>query len=343
MRPTTTDRTKDRGQKAEDGASVLDPLFSLLSSVLRLLLRSEQPYYALRTRNYALRTVPYTTLVTPALLLDHLDDPDWVVVDCRFSLEDSERGRRDFLQAHIPGAVYAHLDRDLSGPVVAGRTGRHPLPDPAALADLLSGWGIGPGVQVVAYDDRGGAFAARLWWMLGWLGHDAAAVLDGGWPAWQQAGYPARSGAAQPVPRIFSPQLRPERAVEAEAVEAEAVEAARQDAAACLLDARAEARFRGEHEPIDPVAGHIPGARSAPFSDNLDAEGRFLPPEALRARFEALLAGTAPEGVVSYCGSGVTAAHNLLALAHAGLHGARLYPGSWSEWITDPQRPVEKT
>ncbi|GIV61135.1 MAG: putative 3-mercaptopyruvate sulfurtransferase [Rhodothermaceae bacterium] len=259
------------------------------------------------------------------------------MVDCRFSLQDPERGRRAYREAHIPGAVYAHLDDDLSGPVVPGRTGRHPWPDPDALAATLSAFGIDETVQVVAYDDAGGAIAARLWGLLTWLGHDAVAVLDGGWPAWQRAGYPVRGGEERRPPRRFVPRPRPGLLVTAGDVER-----VRQDPAWRLLDARAPERFRGEHEPIDPVAGHIPGAVSAPFAGNLDDGGRFLPPETLRARYATLLGEVPPERVVCYCGSGVTANHVRLAMAHAGLGLPRLYPGSWSEWITDPARPVAR-
>ncbi len=278
----------------------------------------------------------HTTLIAPAVLHAHRDDPAWAVVDCRFSLADTERGRRAYREAHIPGAVYAHLDDDLSGLIVPGVTGRHPLPDGETLAQTLSNWGIGAGVQVAAYDDFGGGIAARLWWMLRWMGHDAVAVLDGGFPAWQRLDLPTRSGDEMRPPRRFMPQPRP-----AWIADVEAVNARRSDPAYRLVDARAAERYRGEHEPIDPVAGHIPGAVSAPFTENLDADGCFLPPEALRARFEALLGDVPPERTICYCGSGVTAAHNLLALAHAGLGEVLLYPGSWSHWIADPERPVE--
>ncbi len=281
--------------------------------------------------------MPHTTLLAPSDLRAHLDDPAWAIVDCRFSLADTERGRRAYREAHIPGAVYAHLDDDLSGSIVPGVTGRHPLAAVDAFAQTLSAWGIDAGVQVAAYDDFGGGIAARLWWMLRWLGHDAVAVLDGGWPAWQQNSFPTRSGEETRLPRAFVPQPRPEWIVGVDEVNVR-----RADPSYRLLDARAAERYRGEHEPIDPVAGHIPGAISAPFANNLDADGCFLPPEALRARFEALLGDATPERTICYCGSGVTAAHNLLALAHAGLGEARLYPGSWSHWITDPERPVER-
>lgn len=277
----------------------------------------------------------YTTILSLADLAPHLGDDAWAVVDCRFSLGDPARGRRDYLTAHIPGAVYAHLDEDLSGPVVPGHTGRHPLPDVDRLAKTFSAWGIGDGVQVVTYDDAGGSVAARLWWLLRWLGHDAVAVLDGGWPRWQQEGLPVRSGEESRPPRAFTPRPRP--GLLADATE---VERLRRDPSSRVLDARAAERYRGEIEPIDPVAGHIPGAGSAPFSENLDPDGYFRTPEELRARFDRICGNVPPERVVHYCGSGVTAAHNVLAMAHAGLEGARLYAGSWSEWITDPDRPV---
>ncbi len=275
----------------------------------------------------------YTTLIQPSDLAAHLGDPGWAVVDVRFSLDDPARGRRAYAEAHIPGATYAHLDEDLSGPVRPGVTGRHPLPTPEAFAATLGRLGIGNTTQVVAYDDAGGAIAARLWWMLRWLGHDAVAVLDGGFPAWQAGGYAVRGGEEVPAPARFVPHPRP-------ALLADVEDIVRRAPGVRLLDARAAERYRGEVEPIDPVAGHIPGALSAPFRENLDDRGRFLPPDVLRRRFERLLGGAPQADVICYCGSGVTAAHNLLALAHAGFAGARLYPGSWSHWITDPERPV---
>lgn len=279
--------------------------------------------------------MPYTTIISPDDLQSRLDDPDWVIVDARFSLSEPARGRHDYEVAHIPGAVYAHLDDDLSGPIVPGVTGRHPLPDPNAFAEQLSAWGIDETVQVVVYDDIGGGIAARLWWMLRWLGHDAVAVLDGGFPAWQSAGYPTESGEESRSPRTFTPRPHPEMVAEVEEVET-----LRTDAASRLLDARARARYRGALEPIDPVAGHIPGAVSAPYGGNLDDDQRFLSPEQLRDRFAEVLAEVPPEKTVVYCGSGVTAAHDILAMTHAGLPGVRLYPGSWSHWITDSNRPV---
>ena len=281
-------------------------------------------------------TMVYTTLVSAAELNQHLDHPDWTVVDCRFSLADPARGRLAYEQAHIPGAVYAHLDEDLAGPVIPSQTGRHPLPAVEVFGQTLSRWGIDASVQVVAYDDSSGSIAARLWWMLRWLGHEAVAVLDGGWPHWQSEGYPVRSGVEFRAGRVFTPRPRPQ--LLADTTEVLAV---RDDPAYRLLDARSADRFRGENETIDPVAGRIPGAVSAPFADNLAADGRFRSAEELQTRFKSLLGDVPPEQTLVYCGSGVTAAHNLLALAHAGHGDARLYAGSWSEWITNSDNPIE--
>ncbi|MEM1125124.1 MAG: sulfurtransferase [Bacteroidota bacterium] len=268
--------------------------------------------------------MPFTTLITASHAASARPSPDWVVIDCRFRLSDPAYGRRAHAAGHIPGAVYAHLNDDLSGPVVPGQTGRHPLPDPQRLAYQLGRWGVHKEAQVVAYDDLGGAIASRLWWLLRWLGHRAVAVLDGGWDAWTHAGLPIETVAPVPASRRFTPHLHPHLIADADEVAA---------GVPCLLDARAAERYRGEHEPIDPVAGHIPGALNTPFKDSLTAAGFMRSPEALRTRFGPVLAGRAPEDTVVYCGSGVTACHVLLAMAHAGLEGARLYPGSWSEWI----------
>ncbi len=281
--------------------------------------------------------MPYTTLISTTDLADHLTDPDWAVIDCRFAVADKGRGRRDYLAGHIPGAVYAHLDDDLAGPVIAGVTGRHPLPDLEAFARTLSGWGVGPGVQVVAYDDAGGAYAARLWWMLRWLGHEAVAVLDGAWQAWVAEDRPTVAGQETRPERVFIPHPRPE--LLATATEVDAI---RLDPGWRLLDARGADRFRGENETLDPVAGHIPGALSLPYAGNLAPDGHFLPPEALAARFAAVLGDAPSQRVVCSCGSGVTAAHDLLAMLHTGLGEGRLYAGSWSEWITDPARLVAR-
>lgn len=277
----------------------------------------------------------HTTLITPEMLAPHLGDAAWAVVDCRHRLADLAFGRTAYAQSHIAGAVFADLEHDLSGPVIPGRTGRHPLPEAAAMGARLSAWGIDGGVQVVAYDDSGGSIAARLWWMLRWLGHDAVAVLDGGWPAWQGRGLPVGSGPETRAARSFVPRVRPDLVLTAEQVDR-----VRGDPAWRVLDARNADRFRGENETIDPVAGHIPGARSAPYAGNLEPDGRFKSKDVLRRRYQEVLDGAPAERAVCYCGSGVTAAHDLLAMAYAGLGEARLYAGSWSEWIVDPARPV---
>lgn len=277
----------------------------------------------------------YTTLITPAELRRYIGNPDWAVVDCRFSLTEPERGRRDYQEAHISSAIYAHMNEDLSGPVTPGQTGRHPLPPPEIFVQTLCRWGIDASVQVVAYDDMGGAFAARLWWMLRWLGHEAVALLDGGWPRWQREGHPTQRGWETRSRRVFTPHPRPELLADAGDVAAR-----RTDPAYRLLDARSADRYRGENETIDPVAGHIPGAISAPYTANLSPDGSFLPAHQLKARYEELLYGAPAEQTIVYCGSGVTAVHNLVAMLHAGLGEGRLYAGSWSEWITDPGRPI---
>lgn len=277
----------------------------------------------------------FTTLISTAELAAHLDDPDWAIVDCRFALADPGKGRRDYLAAHIPGAVYAHLDEDLSGPVIPGQTGRHPLPSVETFAATLSGWGIDERVQVVVYDDLSGVFAGRLWWMLRWLGHDAVALLDGDWRLWQAEGRPTRSGVETRPPRPFTPRPRPSL----QATTEELVQRL-QESSLRLFDARSPDRYRGENETIDPAAGHIPGAINAPYAMNLDADGRFLSPGELRERYEALLGDASPQEAIFYCGSGVSAVHNLIAMEIAGLGMGRLYVGSWSEWIADPRRPI---
>ena len=279
--------------------------------------------------------MPFTTLIGASELSRHLDHPDWALIDCRFSLDDTERGLRDYMSSHIPGAVYAHLDKDLSGEKIAGKTGRHPLPDIQTFAATLSAWGIDGHTQVVVYDDASGATAARLWWMLNWLGHRNVALLDGGWASWLRSGLPVLAGPENRPARRFEP-----REVPGAGVGAEQVETCRKDSGHLVLDARSAPRYRGDVEPIDAVAGHIPGAVSAPFEENLAADGTFLSPDVLRERFERLMKSIPTENVICYCGSGVTAAHNIIAIAYAGLGMSRLYPGSWSEWITDAARPV---
>lgn len=276
----------------------------------------------------------FTTLVDTTTLARHLSDPRWVVIDCRFTLTDPDAGRRAWAAGHIPGARYAHLNEDLSGPVTP-RTGRHPLPDPAALTHTLGRWGVDGSKQVVVYDDSFGAMASRLWWLLRWLGHESVALLDGGFPVWLREKRPVSTQAPAVSSAVFQAHVNP-----ALWVNADFVEQARQDDAHLVLDARAEERFRGDIEPLDKIAGHVPGAVNAPYEDNLDVSGVFLSADELRERYLDLLGGVAPDRTIHMCGSGVTACHNLLAMEHAGLAGARLYAGSWSEWITNPERPV---
>jgi thiosulfate/3-mercaptopyruvate sulfurtransferase len=278
----------------------------------------------------------FTTLLSPDQLAQHLDHPQWVVFDCRFALTRPESGRQAYAKAHIPGARYAHLNEDLSGPVTPS-SGRHPLPDPDLLADKLGAWGMDRDKQVVVYDDAFGSMAVRLWWLLRWLGHDAVALLDGGFPAWHKQG---RALSAE-LPAIRATRFQPARDDSLWVDSKTVLEGLEQNR--LLIDARAEERFTGFIEPLDKVAGHIPGSLNAPFEDNLDLRGNFLKPEELRAQYASLLQGTPPGEVIHLCGSGVTACHNLLALEIAGLPGGKLYAGSWSEWITDPSRPIVGT
>lgn len=275
----------------------------------------------------------YRTVIDAATVAAQLPNPHWAIVDCRFDLFDVDAGERRFRESRIPGAVYAHLDRDLSAAKdPTGRGGRHPLPSPAQMTRLFGRLGIDARTQVVAYDDQSGHYAARLWWMLRYLGHDAVAVLDGGWPAWTAGGLPVETGPGR---------ARPERLFTGEPqagwlASMEEMESARQ-----IIDARAPERYRGEVEPLDPVAGRIPGAANRPYTANWDAAGRWRSPQALRADFLDLLGDAPPEEAVFYCGSGVSACVNLLALARAGLPPGRLYAGSYSEW-SRLGRPVER-
>ena len=255
-----------------------------------------------------------------------------LIVDCSFDLADPGAGERAFGEGHLPGAVYAHLDRDLAG-ARTGRNGRHPLPAPADWAATLARLGVTPGRAVVVYDAQGGMYAARAWWMLRWVGHAAVSVLDGGLPAWKAIGGVVETGPATPV---AAPAPYPAAPSLVATLDADTLQ--KSLGRVTVLDARAGERYRGEVEPLDARAGHIPGARSRFFKDNLDAQGRFRPAAELRAAFEAF--GAAPGQVVHQCGSGVTACHNLLAMEVAGLAGSSLYPGSWSEWSADPARPV---
>lgn len=263
----------------------------------------------------------YTTIIDAVDLQGHLGDGDWVVVDCRFSLADGDAGRRAYEAGHIAGAVYAHLDEDLCGPPLTD-WGRHPLPSAAAMTRVFGRLGIGGGTQVVVYDDAGGAIAARLWWMLQYMGHEAAALLNGGWQAWLEAGYAVRSGVETARPRLFSGSPREGWLVLLEDV----------PQAALLVDSREGARYRGEVEPIDAVAGHIAGAVNYYFGRNLDGAGRFLPAEQIRRQLAEVHGKTAAGEVVYYCGSGVTACLNVVGQVYAGMGMGKLYVGSWSEW-----------
>jgi thiosulfate/3-mercaptopyruvate sulfurtransferase len=285
----------------------------------------------------------YRTLIDASTLQQTLQQdladnraPNWVLLDCRFNLIQPDAGRALYRQGHIPTAQYADLNLDLSSPITA-TSGRHPLPDPKRLAQRLGQWGIGPDTQVVVYDDMGGAMASRGWWLLRWLGHDRVALLDGGLPAWIAAGGELSAAASQPAPCAAYPLALHRNWV----VGCEAVVANLAGQSFTLIDARNVERFRGEQEPIDPVAGRVPGALNRPVPDNLTATGRFKPADQLRVEWLALLGDVESDQVVTMCGSGVTACHLLLSLELAGLSGARLYAGSWSEWIRDANRPVE--
>jgi thiosulfate/3-mercaptopyruvate sulfurtransferase len=278
----------------------------------------------------------YATLITTQDLFAHLHDESWVIVDCRFSLDDTPRGERDYLYSHIPRAVYAQLDRHLSAPQIPGRTGRHPWPSVEQATELFSSYGITSDVQVIAYDDAGGSLAAaRLWWILRWLGHEVAAVLDGGWHKWVKEGLPTSSIVESQSPKRFISKERPELLVSAAEIDR-----MRQDVSYRVVDARSPHRYHGQNEIIDMVAGHIPGAVNAFFMDNLTDEGVFKSTEELKSYYQMVLGKTLSKKTAFYCGSGVTSALDLLAMYHAGLGEACLYPGSWSEWITDSNRPV---
>lgn len=280
--------------------------------------------------------MPLAQLITPQQLAERLDAPGLVVLDCRFALEDVDYGQRSYALGHIAGAHFADLERDLSGPVIKGHTGRHPLPEPKRLVERLREWGVDNDSEVVLYDDGPGAFAARAWWLLVWLGkRSAVSILDGGLKAWHAAHLPL--SLDPPAKREGNFSGVPDMTL---LIDARHLAKRLDDPALTLLDARALPRFRGEVEPIDPVAGHIPGAQCAAFTDNLGVDGRFLAVAQLQQRFAATLAGRAPEQLVAYCGSGVTACHNLFALALAGYPLGRLYAGSWSEWINDPAHAV---
>jgi len=279
----------------------------------------------------------YTTIITIKEAAELLNFQRCLVIDCSFELTDPIKGKALYTAAHIPGAAYMHLDEDLAGSMT-GNNGRHPLPDPEVFSEKLRASGMDSGDQVIAYDNAGGPFAARLWWLLRWLGHDNVAVMDGKISDWIAAGHAVETGPPKPLPHgNFSVDtIRHELVVNADLVEHNIF-----DPQAIVLDARSAERFRGEVLIMDAVAGHIPGARNRPFIDNLNAAGRFKTPDELRGEFESKIDGFTPSAVILQCGSGVTACHNALAMHHAGMIGARLYPGSWSEWASDPARPVE--
>jgi thiosulfate/3-mercaptopyruvate sulfurtransferase len=275
----------------------------------------------------------HTTTISVAELQQHLFDKSWCVIDCRHDLTDFSAGYSAYRAGHIPGATFAHIEEDLAGEITPA-TGRHPLPICEHLAQIFREWGINNSSQIVAYDAQGGSFAGRLWWLARWLGHDNVAVLDGGWQAWLDA---TQWNSIEEPERpdgdfVAGPPLEM-------VIDAGQVLATRGDPGTVLIDARAAERYEGKVEPLDPVAGHIPGALNRPWQSNL-RDGRFKPADELRAEFDALLAGHTPSQVIHQCGSGVTAAHNMLAMRIAGLSGSALYAGSWSEWIRDPARPV---
>ena len=275
-------------------------------------------------------------LIGPEQLAARQQTPGLVILDCRSALEDPDYGQRSYAQGHIEGARFADLNRDLSSPVVKGRTGRHPLPDADTLVERLRLWGISNDSDIVLYDDGPGMYAARAWWLLAWLGkREGVYLLDGGLKAWHAAGLPLSLDAPGGEPGDFTGE--PDMSL---VLSASRLQGRLGRPEMTLIDARAEARFRGEVEPIDPVAGHIPGAQCVAFNENLGPDGRFLPPEQLKQRFADKLQGRPAQGLVSYCGSGVTACHNLFALCLAGYPLGTLYAGSWSEWIVDPEREV---
>ena len=283
----------------------------------------------------------FTTLIGAAALRDLVGKPEIAIIDCRFDLMNPEGGRRAFLEGHIPGARYADLNTDLSAPISA-TSGRHPLPTPDQFLAALTRLKVGRATQVIAYDDSTGAFAARLWWMLRWVGHPAAAVLNGGIKAWVSEGGALESGEEQLLPAAQGGGHLSGQADTAAVISTAELEQRLKEPAFLLIDARAGERYAGTVEPIDAVAGHIKGAVNHPFSTNLGADGRFLPAPVLRQAWERRLAGRSPAQVAAMCGSGVTACHNLLSLEVAGFRGAKLYAGSWSEWIRDPHRPIAR-
>ena len=279
----------------------------------------------------------HTTLISTGLLETHLNDSSWLIADCRYNLNDEPLGRRLYLASHVPGAVFVNLAHDLAA-TRTGTNGRHPLPAPEVMAETFARLGIGNATQVIAYDQDAGAFASRLWWMLRYLGHDAVAVLDGGFARWTREGRGVRGGNETRTAATFTPRLRKDMRVTVDDVVAHLG-----DGSALLVDARSPERFDGNPDPLDNVYGHIPGARNRFYRHNVAADGTLRPASELKTEFERVLGGRRANDVVMYCGSGVTACHNLLAMERAGLRGAKLFAGSWSEWEADPARPVERS
>ena len=273
----------------------------------------------------------HSTVIDVHELRHNMDNPSWITVDCRFDLSDPDAGYRAYLESHIPKAVYANLNNDLSGPAITDH-GRHPMPPPERMINLFTSLGIGNGCQVIVYDASSGSLAARLWWMLRYMGHAGVAVLDGGWQSWLDAGFGVEQEEQRNPEQSFSGTPQRDWLVQLNDVLSFPL----------LVDAREPARYRGEQEPIDPVAGHIPGAVNHYWRDNLDGQGKFLPPRRLMQQYQEICAGVPFQDAVFYCGSGVTACHDVLAAVHAGLPWPRLYAGSWSEWCSDPERPIEK-
>jgi thiosulfate/3-mercaptopyruvate sulfurtransferase len=279
----------------------------------------------------------HTSLISTDLLAEHLSDSSWLIADCRYNLKDEHWGHAQYIASHVPGAVFVSITHDLSTRPT-GTNGRHPLPSPEAIAATFSRLGIGDETQVIAYDQDAGAFASRLWWMLRYLGHDAVAVLDGGFAKWERERRATRGGEETRPAATFTPRLRGGMRVTAEQVVARVG-----DQSMLLVDARSPERYQGQPDPLDNVPGHIPGARNRFYRQNITATGTMRPGAELKVDFERVLGGRSPNDVVMYCGSGITACYNLLAMEHAGLHGAKLFAGSWSEWEADPARPVERS
>ncbi len=278
----------------------------------------------------------HTTLVSTEQLDAHLNDSSWLIADCRYNLKDELWGRGQYVAGHISGAVFVSLAHDLAAPR-SGTNGRHPLPEPGTIAATFSRLGIGDGTQVIAYDQDMGAYASRLWWMLRYLGHDAVAVLDGGFAKWKREDRSTRAGEETRPPASFTPQLRAAMRLTVDDVAGHLG-----DRSMLLVDARSPERYQGQPDPLDTVSGHIPGARNRFYRHNISDAGTMRPASELRADFERVLEGRPANETVMYCGSGVTACHNLLAMEHAGIRGAKLFAGSWSEWEADPSRPIEK-